>query len=91
MKEDKAVASRAAIEGEIGILARRKIEAGIIAPIYEVMCEKLGEEFAQSILDTEGDQGHRRGVPLQRQALPLCGDLQRNGARPYRPPALLQP
>ncbi|MBN9259101.1 MAG: 2-amino-thiazoline-4-carboxylic acid hydrolase [Mesorhizobium sp. 65-26] len=52
MKEDKAVASRAAIEGEIGILARRKIEAGIIAPIYEVMCEKLGEEFAQSILDT---------------------------------------
>lgn len=44
--------SRAAMEGEIGILARRRIEAGIIAPIYEAMRERLGEEEAQSILDT---------------------------------------
>ncbi|MEJ6785160.1 L-2-amino-thiazoline-4-carboxylic acid hydrolase [Aminobacter sp. Piv2-1] len=52
MEKDKAVDSRAAMDGEIGILARRKIEAGIIAPIYEVMRERLGEEVAQSILDT---------------------------------------
>jgi L-2-amino-thiazoline-4-carboxylic acid hydrolase len=40
-----------AIAGELGILARRKIEAGIIAPIYAEMCARLGEEMAQSILD----------------------------------------
>ena len=38
-------------DGEIGILARRRIEAGIIAPIYEEMRERLGDEMAQSILD----------------------------------------
>ena len=49
---DETSDSRSAMEGELGILARRKIEAGIIAPIYEVMREKIGEELAQSILDT---------------------------------------
>jgi hypothetical protein len=43
--------SRAAMEGEIGILARRRIEAGIIAPIYAEMCRQVGEEKARSILD----------------------------------------
>ncbi|MEB2486025.1 L-2-amino-thiazoline-4-carboxylic acid hydrolase [Burkholderia multivorans] len=43
--------SCAATEGEIGILARRRIEAGVIAPIYEEMCARLGEEVAQSIID----------------------------------------
>lgn len=43
--------SRAAMDGEIGILARRKIEAGVIAPIYEEMRQQIGEEKAQSILD----------------------------------------
>lgn len=43
--------SRTAMEGEIGILARRKIEAGIIAPIYEEMCNEVGEERAKAILD----------------------------------------
>jgi hypothetical protein len=38
-------------EGEIGILARRKIEAGIVAPIYAEMCAQLGEAKAQAILD----------------------------------------
>jgi hypothetical protein len=38
--------------GKIGILARRKIEAGIIAPIYAEMCAQLGEAQAQAILDT---------------------------------------
>ena len=42
---------RAVFEGEIGILARRRIEAGIIAPIYEEMRARLGEEVAQEILD----------------------------------------
>ena len=37
--------------GDIGILARRKIEAGIIAPIYAEMCAQLGEAVARSILD----------------------------------------
>ncbi|WP_457580607.1 L-2-amino-thiazoline-4-carboxylic acid hydrolase [Ensifer canadensis] len=52
--EDKAAdaaTSRAAMEGELGILARRRIEAGIIAPIYEAMREEIGEERAQAILD----------------------------------------
>ncbi len=48
----KSPDSRAAMDGEIGILARRKIEAGIIAPIYEEMRRQVGEEKAQSILDT---------------------------------------
>lgn len=43
--------TRAAFEGEIGILARRRIEAGIIAPIYEEMRSRLGIAMAQSILD----------------------------------------
>ena len=40
-----------ATDGEIGILARRKIEAGIIAPIYRTMVEHIGKEQAQKILD----------------------------------------
>ncbi len=43
--------SRAVFEGEIGILARRRIEAGIIAPIYEEMRARIGDEAAQSIID----------------------------------------
>ncbi len=51
MNDTPADASRAVFEGEIGILARRRIEAGIIAPIYEELRERLGEEVAQSIID----------------------------------------
>ncbi|MHA6644393.1 L-2-amino-thiazoline-4-carboxylic acid hydrolase [Mesorhizobium sp. A623] len=43
--------TNAAFAGEIGILARRRIEAGIIAPIYEEMRARICEEMAQSILD----------------------------------------
>ncbi|KQW33632.1 MULTISPECIES: L-2-amino-thiazoline-4-carboxylic acid hydrolase [unclassified Ensifer] len=50
-KAASATTSRAAMEGELGILARRRIEAGIIAPIYEAMREEIGEERAQAILD----------------------------------------
>lgn len=50
-KTEGAATSRAAMEGELGILARRRIEAGIIAPIYEAMREEIGEERAQAILD----------------------------------------
>ena len=35
---------------ELGILARRRIEAAIIAPIYNEMREALGEEKARDIL-----------------------------------------
>jgi len=51
MSKNPAGDSRSVFEGEVGILARRRIEAGIIAPIYEEMRERLGEEVAQSILD----------------------------------------
>jgi len=36
---------------EIGILARRRIEAGVIAPIYAEMVATIGEAAAQAILD----------------------------------------
>jgi hypothetical protein len=36
--------------GEIGILARRRIEAAIIAPIYDEMRQAIGEARAQEIL-----------------------------------------
>ena len=35
---------------QIGILARRKIEAQIIKPIYEVMVREFGKEKAQAII-----------------------------------------
>lgn len=35
---------------DLGILARRRIEAGVIAPIYEEMREALGEARAREIL-----------------------------------------
>lgn len=50
-KQSNDPTSRAAMEGEIGILARRRVEAGIIAPIYEAMREEIGEDRAQAILD----------------------------------------
>lgn len=37
-------------DGELGILARRRIEAAIIAPIYEEMRNEVGEEKARNIL-----------------------------------------
>jgi hypothetical protein len=37
-------------DGELGILARRRIEAAIIAPIYEEMRHEVGEEKARDIL-----------------------------------------
>src|SRR5271166_3748658 len=37
-------------DDELGILARRKIEAAIIAPIYDEMREAIGEEKAREIL-----------------------------------------
>ncbi|WP_108263319.1 L-2-amino-thiazoline-4-carboxylic acid hydrolase [Mangrovicoccus ximenensis] len=42
--------SAPALEGETGILARRRIEAGIIAPIYEELCARLGKAEARDIL-----------------------------------------
>ena len=52
MSTDEQASSRSAMDGEIGILARRTIEAGIIAPIYAEMRDRLGEDMAQSILDS---------------------------------------
>ena len=39
-----------AADDELGILARRKIEAAIIAPIYDEMRQRLGETQARDIL-----------------------------------------
>lgn len=39
-----------AADDEIGILARRKIEAAILAPIYDEMRQRLGETQARDIL-----------------------------------------
>jgi hypothetical protein len=38
------------MDNELGILARRRIEAAIIAPIYEEMREAIGEDKAREIL-----------------------------------------
>ena len=38
------------IDGELGIFARRKIEAAIIAPIYDEMRKAVGEDIARDIL-----------------------------------------
>jgi hypothetical protein len=37
-------------DGELGILARRRIEAAIIAPIYDEMRQAFGEEKARDVL-----------------------------------------
>jgi hypothetical protein len=37
-------------DGELGILARRRIEAAIIAPIYDEMRKAIGEDKARDIL-----------------------------------------
>ena len=50
-QDNKTAPANSATNGEIGILARRRIEAAIIAPIYQGMVEEIGEERAQSILD----------------------------------------
>jgi hypothetical protein len=38
-------------DGELGILARRRIEAAIIAPIYDEMRQAFGEEKARAAID----------------------------------------
>ncbi|TDR88882.1 L-2-amino-thiazoline-4-carboxylic acid hydrolase [Enterovirga rhinocerotis] len=37
-------------EAELGILARRRIEAEVIKPIYETLCERLGQEQARALI-----------------------------------------
>src|SRR5271165_1058352 len=37
-------------DGELGILARRRIEAAIVAPIYDEMRKAVGEDKARDIL-----------------------------------------
>src|ERR1700734_538944 len=39
-----------ATDGELGVLARRRIEAAIIAPIYDEMRQAFGEEKARDVL-----------------------------------------
>jgi hypothetical protein len=51
MEMEHSTATNAITDGEIGILQRRKIEAAIIAPIYEIMVREIGEKQAQAILD----------------------------------------
>ncbi|ORL63019.1 L-2-amino-thiazoline-4-carboxylic acid hydrolase [Pseudomonas putida] len=39
-----------AIDGELGILARRRIEAEIIKPIYEILVRDYGKQKAQAVI-----------------------------------------
>ena len=45
-----------AIEGELGILARRRIEAEIIKPIYEILVRDYGKQQAQAVIGAAGRQ-----------------------------------
>ncbi len=38
------------LEGELGILARRRIEAEIIKPIYEILKREQGKDFAAAVI-----------------------------------------
>src|SRR5208337_5209403 len=50
MAEPSAQTDNAKTADELGILARRKIEAAVIAPIYEEMRAAFGEERAREVL-----------------------------------------
>ena len=50
MAEPSAQTDNAKTADELGILARRKIEAAVIAPIYEEMRAAFGEESARDVL-----------------------------------------
>ena len=50
MAEPSAQTDNAKTADELGILARRKIEAAVIAPIYDEMREAFGEESAREVL-----------------------------------------
>lgn len=39
-----------AVQGELGILARRRIEAEIIKPIYEILVRDYGKQQAQAVI-----------------------------------------
>lgn len=45
-----AEAASSAAEGELGILARRRIEAQIIKPIYEILKRDFGTQRAQAVI-----------------------------------------
>ena len=89
MNDKPAADTRAAFEGEIGILARRRIEAGIIAPIYEEMCARIGEELAQTILDAAitkaGEAASSAGTA---DAARITAESARNAAAGYRDKAI---
>lgn len=52
MSTTETKTGQAATEGEIGILQRRTIEAGIIKPIYEEMVAAFGADAAATVIDT---------------------------------------
>ena len=52
-------------DGELGILARRRIEAAIVAPIYDEMRKAVGEDKARGVkhdLRRLPPSGHAAGV-----------------------------
>ena len=50
MPEQSATTDQPERRDDLGILARRKIEAAVIAPIYDEMREAFGEERAREVL-----------------------------------------
>lgn len=59
-------AGGAAHDEPLGILARRRIEAEIIKPIYEIMKREFGLERAQAVI-AEAVRGARRGARVCRE------------------------
>ena len=63
-------------ESELGILARRRIEAAVIAPIYDEMCKAIGELQARAILRKAIQRAARAaGAEMAKQA-PGGGSLE---------------
>ncbi len=63
-------------DGELGILARRRIEAAIIAPIYEEMREAVGEEKARDILSRAIRRAAIEGGAEMASRAPGSADLE---------------
>ena len=61
---------------ELGILARRKIEAAVIAPIYDEMVKALGEAKAREILGRHPPRGGRRCCAEMAGRAPGGADLE---------------
>ena len=54
-------------DGELGILARRRIEAEIIKPIYEILKREHGQAHAAAVIGEAVGQRRDRSRPTLRR------------------------